>query len=152
MNEVFKHERHGCGIPSILLKRDELKDFSKDQLSCLVNALGHILRGCVEHKAEATSLINALGTCTESSEATASTLATCWTSYSSADAQEALNRVLNVGHLVGLDWKLGVALTSSNCNNLLAPFVTILFHITDVNGNTIAERVEFTYSEFQVFI
>jgi hypothetical protein len=154
VTEVFKHERQGCGIPSILLKQNipELKGVSKDGLSGLVNALGYMLRGCEEHKVEASALINALGTCTEVTETTASIIANCWTTYSSSQAQETLNRVLNVGHLVGIDWKLGVALSSSSCNSLLAPFVTIVFHITDVNGNTVAEKVEFTYSEFQVRI
>ena len=51
---------------------------------------------------------------------------------------------------VGVDWKLGVALASSECASLMSPFVALTFTVNDANGAPRTVTVELSYNEFQV--
>ena len=57
---------------------------------------------------------------------------------------------VGVGRFVGLEWKLGVAMESSNCKNLGKPFVSLVFRIA-TNDKTVAHHVEMDMEEFQKF-
>jgi hypothetical protein len=59
-------------------------------------------------------------------------------------------KVFNVGQLLDFEWKLGVAVESSNCKALNAPFVSILLRTLDDNGKVISHAFELSFSEFQV--
>lgn len=51
---------------------------------------------------------------------------------------------------VGMDWKLGVALASSECASLMSPFVALTFTVNDANGAPRTATVELSYKELQV--
>jgi hypothetical protein len=57
---------------------------------------------------------------------------------------------VQLGRLFDLQWKLGVAVSSSNCSNLSAPFVALSYKISDSNGKARGYAMELSYSEFQV--
>jgi hypothetical protein len=77
-------------------------------------------------------------------------LAACFTQYQSqAAATPAETRTLNIGQLVSMDWKLGVAVQSSNCKALRVPYVSIVMRISDQEGNTKCCPMELTVPEFQ---
>ncbi len=59
-------------------------------------------------------------------------------------------QVLSIGTLVGFDWKLGVAVASSQCANLNVPFVSVVVRVADINGNVISHPFEMNFTEFYV--
>jgi len=48
-----------------------------------------------------------------------------------------------------MDWRLGVAIKSSNSTNLSSPYVSLLFKVTDGNNTVSSHTVEVTLAEFQ---
>jgi hypothetical protein len=64
-------------------------------------------------------------------------------------AQE-LRDTFKIGHLLSLDWKLGVALKSNKCSALNAAFVTVFLKTANANGELASHSFEMTIPEFQV--
>jgi len=54
----------------------------------------------------------------------------------------------SLGKIVSCQWKLGMGVSSSNCVNLRAPFVTLMFRIDDGNGVR-NQPMELTIPQFQ---
>ena len=52
--------------------------------------------------------------------------------------------------LVSMDWKLGVAMSSSSCRSLNSPYVSLQLRIAESGGNIRLQTVEMTIPEFQV--
>ena len=59
--------------------------------------------------------------------------------------------MLKLGRLFDLQWKLGVSISSSNCSNLSAPFVSLSYKVSDTNGKAKGYSMELSFPEFQVF-
>ena len=57
----------------------------------------------------------------------------------------------NFGRLSNLNWRLGVALSSSNCKNLSSPYVALSFDLIDNNGNKSVHTTEMSYGDFMKF-
>ena len=55
-----------------------------------------------------------------------------------------------VFQLVSMDWKLGVAMSSSSCRSLNSPYVSLQLRIAEAGGNIRLQTVEMTIPEFQV--
>ena len=60
-------------------------------------------------------------------------------------------KTVNFGRLSNLQWRLGVALSSSFCQNLCAPYVALSFDIVDTNGSKTLHTTEMTYVDFMKF-
>ena len=63
------------------------------------------------------------------------------------------NNIINhckIFQLVSMDWKLGVAMSSSSCRSLSSPYVTLQLRIAEAGGNIRLQTVEMTIPEFQV--
>ena len=155
VTEVFELERQDSGRLGLVIHA--LPGVPPATQAGVNNALGYLHRGCVDHKIDGANLSAALGLATEASAETAALLAKCWDISAAAAAAgsegggvASAKRALSVGKLVGLDWKLGVSLASSECASLLAPFVALSFEVADANGKASHLRVELTYAEFQV--
>jgi hypothetical protein len=154
VTEVFSSERGRSGRSGHASQQDLQQStiMTPEEARSMINALGHVFRGCVEHKVDESgaSLIAALNATTEASEDTAAVLARCWASSEVArTSSDAPKQAFNIGNLVKLEWKLGVSVASSSCSSLLAPFVTLLFQVKDGNGDISTQRVELTLAEFQ---
>ena len=54
------------------------------------------------------------------------------------------------GQLINFKWKIGVALSSSRCSSLLAPYVGIAFDIKHSSGRVSSYTAELSYDEFKV--
>lgn len=67
------------------------------------------------------------------------------------DALMEIRKTSNFGRLSNLQWRLGVSLSSSSCQNLSAPYVALSFDIVDNNGCKAVHTTEMTYSEFVKF-
>ncbi|KAH3757067.1 COMM domain containing 6 [Pelomyxa schiedti] len=57
----------------------------------------------------------------------------------------------DVGKLVSMDWKMGVAVTSSRCKRLNAPFVVVQLRTQNASGEVSTNSLEMTIPEFQNF-
>ena len=51
-----------------------------------------------------------------------------------------------------MDWKLGVAMSSSSCRSLNSPYVSLQLRIAESGGNIRLQTVEMTIPEFQVSV
>ncbi len=49
-----------------------------------------------------------------------------------------------------MDWKLGVAMSSSSCRSLTSPYISLQLRIAESGGNIKLQTVEMTIPEFQV--
>ena len=61
-----------------------------------------------------------------------------------------LNTALQLGQVLGFDWKLGVAVSSSHCGALKSPYVVVSIRTIDPSGKVRSYPLELTLSEFQV--
>ena len=60
--------------------------------------------------------------------------------------------VFDVGKILSLDWELGVAVQSSKCEGLNAPFVRVKLSVQDPNQAISVHSFELSLLEFKVFI
>ena len=74
------------------------------------------------------------------------------TSSSETPVEVMSRKMSNYGRLSNLKWRLGVAVASSSCTNLSAPYVSLAFDITTSDGNEKRQTLELTYPEFQQFL
>ena len=51
-----------------------------------------------------------------------------------------------------MDWKLGVAMSSTSCRSLNAPYVTLQLRLTDSTGASRLHTLDMTVPEFQVCV
>ena len=66
---------------------------------------------------------------------------------------EVMNRKMsNYGRVSNVKWRLGVAVASSTCKKLSAPYVSLAFDVTISDGTKKRHTLELTYSEFQQFL
>ena len=54
-----------------------------------------------------------------------------------------------MGELSKFSWKIGVAVQSSNCDELMSPYVQLNFGVTNPKGQLITHPCELSYAEFQ---
>ena len=100
-------------------------------------------------------LQGALQAHTELSEAAITVVVRSWTATEEARTSAeggvaAAKKAFTIGQLMGVEWKLGVTVSSSHCQQLLAPFVALVFRVADSNGTIETQHIELTYAEFQV--
>ena len=101
-------------------------------------------------RVDAAALASALSF-TEMNQGVAQLLAECFTQFQSKQAASpATARTLNIGQLVSMDWKLGVAVQSSSCKALRVPYVSLVMRVADQEGNIESHPMELTVPEFQV--
>lgn len=60
--------------------------------------------------------------------------------------------VFRIGQLVDMEWRLGVAVKSSNCKALNTPFVSVLLRVQDSDKKIQTHTLELTLAEFQVLL
>ena len=52
--------------------------------------------------------------------------------------------------LVSMNWKLGVAMSSSSCRSLSTPYISLQLRMSESAGTTQLHSIEMTVPEFQV--
>jgi hypothetical protein len=145
---AFANERRGG--ENRALSSVAIPGMSASDVASMVNALAYVVRGCLEQKLDkdGAALMSALATSTEASEETTGRLVACWTTSCGNSAKESQS-AFTIGQLDGMDWKLGVALSSSTCSQLVTPYVTLTFKVKDSNGGLRVKQLELTLSEFK---
>ena len=122
----------------------------------ILSGLCHIYRGAkLNNVTDSAGLSTALKKTTGLNEQSVECITNSWKEYlgnrdgkTTKDKEDVKN--VGVGRFVGLEWKLGVAMESSNCKNLGKPFVSLVFRIA-TNDKTVAHHVEMDMEEFQKF-
>lgn len=56
----------------------------------------------------------------------------------------------SAGRVVGMDWKLGVAVASDSCTDLGSAFVRVVLRVADPGGSIKPVPLEMTVAEFNV--
>jgi len=137
--DVFARERGNIDDVAAHPSRDE----------GIVNTLAYIFRAIVEHGD--TTLLSSLQNLSEATVATAEGIVQGISESASIPEKGvgAAKRALNIGTLVSLDWKVGIALASSQCDSLLAPYITLVFKVRNSTDDVVTQAVELTLPEFQ---
>ena len=104
-------------------------DFGLQELQSIINSLEYVFRGAKKHKAGGDALLTALSL-TEMDAQLQQLCVQVWTE-STQKTSEAVARVLKLGQLVSMEWKVGVAVTSSKCAFLRSPYVSMVMKIAD---------------------
>lgn len=125
----------------------------------LVEALMLIFRHADMAKASPQDVHDDLTTLTSLSDESAVLIAKFWknrSKYSAGTpaedgAEVQVKQALQHGTLVGLDWVLGVALSSSQCSRLQQPFVVVNVKVLSGQGLVDTHPIEMTFTEFQKF-
>ena len=55
------------------------------------------------------------------------------------------------GQMRNFKWKVGVAVSSNQCKNLYAPYVSVSFDIIQANGQTATHTAEMNFQQFKEF-
>ncbi|XP_016383205.1 COMM domain-containing protein 6-like [Sinocyclocheilus rhinocerous] len=75
-----------------------------------------------------------------------------WTEHASLlHAHQEVLTMASIGHLVDIQWKLGMAVSSDTCRSLNSPFISVLMKIADTSGEMSYKSFEMTVQQFQNF-
>eukprot|EP00946_MAST-07B_sp_MAST-7B-sp1_P001051 g1051.t1 len=128
------------------------------QYGDLLAGLQFVLRGAAKAGLAEADLGSKLAEHTDLSEAARAVLCQSYGAHYAALASEggegsqgvAAVKALGLGKFVGLDWKVGVGVQSSNCANLCTPFVALNVRIS-VDGRVKTHSFELSIEEFGDF-
>ncbi|XP_065885609.1 COMM domain-containing protein 6-like [Dysidea avara] len=117
-----------------------------------INALTFVFRSAAEHQLSWEQLTEELKSSMQWSEAAITVVGHVWKEEAS-NVIDVQRRMLNIGQLASMEWKLGVSMSSSSCRALNSPYVTLMFTVvTDmVSGTTKQYSVELDMQQFQNF-
>eukprot|EP00937_MAST-01D_sp_MAST-1D-sp2_P002045 g2045.t1 len=139
---------------------------SRDEVQSATNAVEYLCRGAGQHCASASDLGDALDSRTELDtgvieafarrhEASAREAAVQTSAMVAAAGGEggagAPWQGLGVGTFVSMEWKIGLAVRSSHCDELNAPYVSLLLKVADRAGHTTQHPLELSVAEFVEF-
>ncbi|XP_041358654.1 COMM domain-containing protein 6-like [Gigantopelta aegis] len=55
---------------------------------------------------------------------------------------------VDVGQLIDMKWKLGMAVSSDECKHLNSPYITLMMTVTDSSGKVGNHSLEMTTAQF----
>ena len=123
-----------------------------EEMQSAINAVEYICNGARQFCDTSAALSAALGSQTELEPTAVAAFAHCYDASIAAVATgTTLPGHLSMGQLVGLEWKLGVAVASSHCDALAAPFVTLVLKVAQRGGGVVHHPMELSIPEFQEF-
>ncbi|KAK3606310.1 hypothetical protein CHS0354_041942 [Potamilus streckersoni] len=124
---------------------------SKKVQSC-INAVSHLYRFAAKAELSGEDLRRQLSSGLTGSVSTLSIFTNVWmTKGQSLIACNFTEDKLNIGQLVDLQWKLGMAVSSDSCKSLNFPFVILKLKVSDPSGNLHTHTVEMTLTQFKNF-
>ena len=137
--------------------RDGAPEASNNAEEHLVSGLAFIFRAATRAGAASDDLAARLGAQTNLSPDACTVLAECYGASRSEQGDGgsgggavAAAKVMGLGKFVSLDWKVGVGIKSSNCENLCAPYVSLLVRVSR-DGKVEAHSMELSIEEFGNF-
>ncbi|XP_065845666.1 COMM domain-containing protein 6-like [Oscarella lobularis] len=125
---------------------------TRESIQNAVNALTFVYRLAAEKEVNPDALATYLAKNSSCSETTRTVIKHLWAEEGKkVSSSDAIKQLLNVGELIDMKWKLGVAMSSSNCKSLNSPYVSMILTIADASGKIKNHSFELTVPEFQNF-
>ncbi|XP_046332646.2 COMM domain-containing protein 6-like isoform X1 [Haliotis rufescens] len=125
---------------------------TKVSITSVVNALTYLLRSAAALKMDGEEFQNQLTSSDIFSKDVVDTLVHSWNEQGrQLMATTSQLQCLNVGQLLDLQWRVGVAISSDDCKNLNSPTITLLLTIAETGGNITKHSVEMTLTQFRNF-
>ncbi|XP_046577837.1 LOW QUALITY PROTEIN: COMM domain-containing protein 6-like [Haliotis rubra] len=125
---------------------------TKVSMNSVVNALTYILRSAAALKLDGEEFQNQLITSDIFTKDVLDTLVHTWREQG-RQLMETTSQLqcLNVGQLLDLQWRVGVAISSDDCKSLNSPHITLLLTIAETGGSITKHSVEMTLTQFRNF-
>eukprot|EP00299_Pterocystis_sp_00344_P013297 c6503_g1_i3.p1 GENE.c6503_g1_i3~~c6503_g1_i3.p1 ORF type:complete len:186 (+),score=34.00 c6503_g1_i3:540-1097(+) len=119
----------------------------------LQEALSFVFRSAETTQASPEQVLEDLQVFTPLSEPSAILLSKFWANRNKykQPAEGATTSATEQGALLGIDWVLGVSLSSSNCDRLQQPYVAISINVAGRDGQIEAHKLELTITEYLKF-
>ncbi|XP_062508626.1 COMM domain-containing protein 6-like [Corticium candelabrum] len=154
--EVLSFLQYKVGCVNVKKLRTQLDgagcSLTQEKLQSAVNALTFVFRSAAQEHVAVDALSEELGSSNLFSEEAVAIIKHLWSEEGkSLLSPDVASRLLNVGHLVGMKWKLGVAMSSSSCRSLNTPYVTMVLSVGDASGLVRDHSFELSIAEFQNF-
>jgi len=134
-------------------------NLNEERTQSAAHAISFVLRGALADKLNSATFQSTMEKKTDLNARSRTVLLAAWNRRtkggvlvsSPSDSKENSTRSLQLGRLVGMEWRLGVGVSSNACASLKAPFVSLLLKIVDENGSTRAQPIELTLAQFADF-
>lgn len=117
-----------------------------------INALTFMFRSAAEHKLSWEKVTEELKASMEWSELAILVIGHIW-KEEGASIIDIQQRMLNIGQLVSMEWRLGISMSSNTCRALNSPYVTLVFTVVNdvVTGTTKKYSMELSMQQFRNF-
>ena len=132
--------------------REESRSTGEDVIrdnSHLIPGLQFILGAGTKNKISSDDLNAQLRAYTDLSDTAVDIMCQCYGAQK-GDCNSSATTLLGLGKFVNLDWKVGVSVQSSNCDNLCVPYVSLVVRISK-SGIVEAHSMELSMKEFGEF-
>ncbi|KAL3878275.1 hypothetical protein ACJMK2_030640 [Sinanodonta woodiana] len=125
---------------------------TSEKVKSCINAVSHLYRFAAKAKLSGEDLHQQLTSDFTCGVSTLSVITNVWkTKGPSLIACNFTEEKLNIGQLVDLQWKLGMAISSDSCKSLNSPFVILKLKVSDPSGNLHTYTMEMTLTQFKNF-
>lgn len=120
-----------------------------EDVQSIINVLIHIYRSASKHKVPSTEFHQQLTASFKFSQSCVECLARSWKDNEECLQNEQISSLFEVGKLVDMQWKLGVAVSSDSCKNLNSTFVAMTVKVADSSGKLTTHAFEMTVPQFK---
>ncbi|XP_067663706.1 COMM domain-containing protein 6-like [Haliotis asinina] len=125
---------------------------TKVSVASVVNAVTYILRSAASLKLDEEEFKNQLMSSDIFTRDVLDTLVHTWREQGrQLMGTTSQLQCLNVGQLLNLQWRVGVAISSDDCKSLNSPTITLLLTIAETGGSITKQSVEMTLTQFRNF-
>ncbi|XP_076070535.1 COMM domain-containing protein 6-like [Mytilus galloprovincialis] len=118
-------------------------------LQSILHILKYIYKSAGKLKVHHDSLKKQLLSSLKFTEETSENIAYNWKEYGDVLRSDHSFPMFDVGKLIDMQWKLGVAVSSDDCRNLNSTFVAMTLKVADTSGNLTSHAFEMTIPQFK---
>lgn len=118
-------------------------------LQSILHILKYIYRAASKLKVQHDSLKRQLLSSIKFTEETSENIACNWKEYGDVLKSDHSFPMFDVGKLIDMQWKLGVAVSSDGCRNLNSTFVSMTLKVADTSGKLTSHAFEMTIPQFK---
>lgn len=134
-----------------IMLRDGSHFIDRRQQQAVLDALIYVFRSATKLSLDVNEFSHQLLRSSIWNKNSVETVTRFWRDKSSTFSVESASSFLNVGKLLEVQWKVGMAVSSSLCKNLNSMFVTMMLRVLDPKGEIIMKSFEMTLSDFRKF-
>lgn len=120
-----------------------------EELRNIINVLKRIYRSACQRKVQNTEFNQNLTLSLKFTERCSNCISQIWKENGDISLQGHSHPLFDVGKLVDMQWKLGVAVSSDSCKNLNASFVAMTVKVADNTGKLTTHSFEMSIPQFK---